>query len=208
MVIRRKIKVIDRNIQVGVPLKVLLCLACYILLFFVLTLFAPLSTMITGGAGSQEVFEARQEIDYVVNTIVLPLVFAFVCMALHVMLLLHRLAGPIFRFNRVLDSMRERDLSAYAGVRTGDYLKETSERFEIVLARYSEDLGLLRTEAEAALEDMKSSRSTEAMERCEAMLEIIDRYTLRKISTCDPVPETAGRADEVEADRPGTPAAR
>lgn len=190
---RRKNMLVNKKIQLGLTLEILLALACYLLLFFVLTLFSPLSTLLSGGMTGVEVAAAKEEISYVVKVVLLPLAFAFVCIAIHGSLILHKLAGPLYRFNVVLDAMRGRDLTPMTRIRQGDYLQETSERFGLVLMKMSDDLRRARKDAQELLDQLlaQDPPDDEAVERCKAVLETIDGYKVLPA----PEGETGGEAE-------------
>jgi hypothetical protein len=140
----RKRSIIDPRFQLGLALRVVSVFCCYLVLFGLIALFSPLRTLLSDSASDAAVVAAGDHLSFLVDGFLLPLVLALVCMALHAILLLHRVAGPAYRFGKALEAMRDRDISTDVRLRKGDYLTEIADRMNGATAVLREDFAQIR----------------------------------------------------------------
>jgi methyl-accepting chemotaxis protein len=187
---RRRHKIIvDRTLQFGLSLKILAALAVYLLLFCVLVVFGPyVSTLLFGGTEADLISATRRIIGFTENLLI-PLFLVFVCLALHSLIITHRIAGPAFRMEQTLRSMEQGDLSLDVNLRDKDYLENIADAYNRMVRPLRQDLLQLRDEADRILEAdgdedqvRRSARSIQAL---------LSRY---RISKDDPEPHSESEA--------------
>ena len=148
---RRREWLIDNEVQVGLGIRLALCLAGYLALFLSISLFDPISTVLWPGPDEAVRAAAAQRIRDFLSSTGGPLLIATACMILHSVLLLHRVAGPVLRLRRGFESIRDRDLTKPIHLRKGDLLNTAADRHNEAVATVRADVESLRREAEAAL---------------------------------------------------------
>jgi methyl-accepting chemotaxis protein len=149
---RRRLWLIDREIQVGMGVRMALCLAGYMALFMAFSLIDPVSTLLSSDPTAAEREEALAAIREFLSSSLAPLLIATACMILHSVLMLHRLAGPVLRFRRGFQSFRGRDLTNPIRLRTGDMLGTLAAVHNEALETLRTDFLRLRKSSEAALD--------------------------------------------------------
>ena len=119
---RRRLTLVDRKFQLGMSLKIVLCLACYLVLFSLMAVFSPFLVLLVGGGSEDALTAASEEVSFFAQQLFLPTVLTFTCLALHCILISHRIAGPVYRIRKTFESMAGGDLSRDIRLRDGDYL--------------------------------------------------------------------------------------
>lgn len=130
---RRTRILVDKRFQLGISLKIVVCLACYLVLFCLMAFLSPLLALLTGSATGAALDAALHQVGLFVQHLILPLVLTFTCLALHCILLSHRVAGPAYRFCRTFDAMRDGDLSVDVHLRKGDYLTDVADSYNSMI---------------------------------------------------------------------------
>lgn len=115
-----------------------------------------------------------------------------VLMTVHWTIITHRIVGPLYRFRRVFDAVREGDLAVPATIRKHDYLRDESEHLQAMVAALRERIidirdshgkseHFLRVLGERVA-DGSAEEVHESLERLEACLETlrasVDRFNL------------------------------
>ena len=144
---RRRKWLIDSDIQVRLAAKFATYLLIYFCFFCLIALLEPAAILISGSASKAGSTAAQAEIRAFCETVIMPLGFAVACMTLHGVLILHRLAGPVFCLRRNLGLLADRDLTQGIHLRDGDYL-------QAVAARYNDTVQTFRMDIEGAREDI------------------------------------------------------
>lgn len=93
-----------------------------IIFFFLAAVFAPLIVTLYTDPSAEVAAQAGTEFLSLHEGIWPAIPLALVLIAIHSILISHRIAGPLFRFRKVFASVRGGDLSVRAGVRKNDYL--------------------------------------------------------------------------------------
>lgn len=108
--------------------------------------------------------------------------------ALTSMILTHRIAGPLFRFERTFDAMSERDFDWTVILRTKDEAKEIAAKLNTVNTVLSADLQEVLTRSEQLdqlLETMQEGCATDsellrqAQEKNQGILDLVKGYRFR-----------------------------
>jgi len=144
--IRRRSWLIDKEIQVGLGVRLALCMAGYMALFLAVSLVDPIVTLVSSESTVMARNAAGFEIQRFLITMLGPLLFATACMILHTVLILHRLAGPVLRIRRGFEGLEERDLTGAIHLRKGDLLGSVAEKHNDALDALKADVAALRTE--------------------------------------------------------------
>jgi len=108
---------------------------CTILLIFAATLFLPLILQLRKGSASIiEQGELAGQFLALHARVWPAMLIVFVLLALHSILVSHRIAGPLYRFRKVFGVVARGDLSVRANLRKGDYLGKESESLNEMIA--------------------------------------------------------------------------
>lgn len=120
--LRRRKFVINPELQLGILLTSLSYVG-FLTLVVSVALFAPLMLQLRQpDYDSTETSDAALRILYLHETYWLPVLLTLVAIALHSVSTSHRIAGPIYRFRRVLEAMKAGILPKPVKLRKGDYL--------------------------------------------------------------------------------------
>jgi methyl-accepting chemotaxis protein len=76
-------------------------------------------------------------------------VLSAVVITVFVVLRTHKIAGPLYRFQTILDAVAARDLGAHASIRQGDQLESLAESLRGLVATVGGDLAKLQTATDA-----------------------------------------------------------
>lgn len=129
-----------------------------LLVGFVALVLGPLAWQVSSGQASQADVESAAALLALHEHVWLPVVALFLGLALVVVQLTHRVAGPLYRFRVVFGELAKGNLSVSARIRKGDYLQlesqalqgaidglaERMKRAQEVVAVLDEDLAGLR----------------------------------------------------------------
>jgi hypothetical protein len=154
---RRRNFLVNKNLQFS-----LLCITVgYVIFFFLVmsaSLFVPLMVNLTTDSGniSKKTIESANNLIFLHNNFWLPSVLCLISIAIHSIRTSHRIAGPIYRLNTVVDSIKQGILPApLRGLRKGDYLTaEFSQASDMV-----ESLRLKLGDIQASHEDLDKTIS-------------------------------------------------
>jgi len=192
LIFRRRNWLIDSEIQVGLGVRLALCLTAYTALFLVVSLADPISTLFSSKASPMATQAARWELHRFITSTIGPLFLATACMVLHSVLILHRLAGPVLRVRRGLGDIGKRDLTGKIKLRKRDLLKSVVMKHNDALDSLKEDVSALSGEV-GSLEQLLSDDTEmdeELRQKLRAHLEraagVLGRYRLDR-SAAEPV---------------------
>ncbi len=200
--------IVDKKLQLGMALQIMGYVYFYLVLFSLLANSRALWTVIAGTGDEAAWAAAVQRLHIFVQVFVLPLAFTFICMCLHGLIFTHRLAGPIYRFKKILRRVREGDLAQEVSIRENDYFHDLCDEMNAVIGGLREEMLRFRElsreladegESLAAGGDLppeareKLIRITNASTR---LRQLMDCYRLEREETparpaCAPVPEPA-----------------
>ena len=126
-----------------------------ILFIFAVALFAPLMLQLQGaseGPEWQQQLVAEQFL-YLSETIWLPLIFTFVALGGHSIIVSHRIAGPLYQLRRLLRGVGEGNFVTRAVLRDKDYLRKE----EKVVNDMIEQLGALIEDVDDRAYEMRKT---------------------------------------------------
>jgi methyl-accepting chemotaxis protein len=132
---RRRTFLVNKNLQFR-----LLCITLGYVIFFLLimslALFVPLMANLKaeGGKISKEALESAKNLIFLHNNFWLPSLLCLVFISIHSVRTSHRIAGPMYRLNMLIESIKQGILPApMCRLRKGDYLtKEFSNVNEML----------------------------------------------------------------------------
>ena len=196
---RRRV-IVDRKLQVGLALKILGCLAGYMLLFGLLAVLGPFLMILLGrGAGEADVLAATERWADLGKCVAIPLILTFTCLSLHCILLSHRIAGPIHRMKQILGMILGGDMTASFHLRKDDYLKDLAAALDATVGRLRTDMLALETQARSISEDLAESQVDDAAAKAGQMLELLEAYRLEAEPQVDDL-DAADSADSAQFD--------
>lgn len=126
---RRRIRMVDRRYQLGMAWRMLLAF----LLFFaigIFLVFAPSMFGLLVGADLEELEPAGREFLILHRRIWPAVLFVLAGVFVYTALFSHRIAGPIYRINAVLQTMLQGEYPENVTLRKGDHFQETADLLE------------------------------------------------------------------------------
>ncbi len=99
-------------------------------------------------------------------------------LAFHSVIVSHRIAGPLYRFQRIWTAMAEGDLSGRAKLRKNDYLQHEAEAMNESIAALATRIGGVAAQAaaaRAAFDDVRRARERGSAEALDHALEALGR---------------------------------
>jgi methyl-accepting chemotaxis protein len=119
---RRRHFIINKDLQFS-----LLTISIFYLLIFLVVvgsiLFIPVMIELDQvDYASDQAVQAASKIMYLHSKFWPAVIFALILIALHSIRTSHKIAGPLYRFDRLFESMKEGNLSSKITLRKGDYL--------------------------------------------------------------------------------------
>ena len=119
---RRRHFIINKDLQFS-----LLTISIFYLLLFLVVigsiLFIPVMIELDRvDYASDQAVQAASKIMYLHSKFWPAVIFALIVIALHSIRTSHKIAGPLYRFDRLFESMKEGNLSQKISLRKGDYL--------------------------------------------------------------------------------------
>lgn len=187
---RRRKWLIDTDIQVRLGVKLAFYVGVYLALFCLVALFEPILVLLKGGIDS---VTAHEEIVTILSAILLPLLLAVACMFVHGILILHRVAGPVYRIRRGLEALADGRLDEVMRLRQNDYLKDVAILYNDAVEKLRMDVEDARSETKAILE---SASEDQVREHAQRLSEILGSYRVGTEDETDAANEGAQDATE------------
>ncbi len=136
---RRRQKLVDPKLQLGLGLHLVSWLYFYIVLFALGSNAAAMSDLVFAKIGDPAYAEAVSQLRAFGSFVVVPLTLTFVAMAVHGVFLTHRLAGPVYRVKAVLAQIAQRRFPERVTFREGDYMLDVAEAMTVTVQALRED---------------------------------------------------------------------
>ena len=174
---RRKKILINRSLQLRMAFNVVFFIVIY-LVAFILMILIPQMLGFWTGVTIQTVFDLLVFHSYFLWV---PLLIIVVLLVVHMIYFSHRIAGPLFRLQKHLETMKGGDLSTELILRKKDFLKDD---LEVTINQFAQKL---RSDL-SRLENIKASQ--------EVLRELAD--DLQKEGKTDKAVFLSGLAQEVE----------
>jgi methyl-accepting chemotaxis protein len=135
-----------------------------IVAFIAVALFVPLIIrMDINTASLSEKEQAATQFLFIGTWLWPTLVVAFVLLAIHSVLVSHRIAGPLYRFRAILKSVTEGDLSVRVTLRKNDYMEEEADVINAMIATLGAKMRAIQERYEdmqTALTELKTATDT------------------------------------------------
>ena len=104
---KRRELLVDKELQLGLTVRLLCWLMVYALIVIVVTYAPVLVDAFSGNASSAAYDAAWKELTELTTFSAKPVVILFFA-GLHLLVFMHRVAGPVYRFRQTLRSMAQR----------------------------------------------------------------------------------------------------
>jgi hypothetical protein len=125
---RRRQILVDRQVQLGLSVHFVGWLYFYVVAFAVLANAESIWALFTQPDAEAAHIDAVQHLQWFTRLTVLPLTLTFACVAVHGVLITHRVAGPIYRIKSVIRDLVQRRLpSEPVTLRKGDCFRDVAE---------------------------------------------------------------------------------
>lgn len=156
--LRRKKYVVDKKLQY----RLLAFNAVYFMVIVIamaIALFTPLMHQLSSpDLSPREQGEAAGKVLYIHATFWPAVLFLLLVLAVHSVLISNKIAGPLHRFQRMFQRIREGDLSATMKIRRGDYLIDEQTRIADMIDSLREKVEKIRIEQKEMEEGLKEIR--------------------------------------------------
>jgi methyl-accepting chemotaxis protein len=146
-----------------------------IVVVFAAALFAPL--MMDLRAGSQDWSQKLESANLFLSlhsTLWPAVLILFLLLGAHAALVSHRIAGPLYRFRKVFDSVGKGDLSIRAVIRKRDYLTQDEASLNQMIDSLNESMGNVKehsSELSGIFEELKDSSKNGSSQPREEIME-------------------------------------
>jgi hypothetical protein len=125
---RRRQILIDRQLQLGLSVHFVAWLYFYVVAFAVLANAESIWALFTQPDSEGAHLEAVEHLQWFTKLTILPLTLTFACVAVHGVMITHRIAGPIYRIKAVIRDLAQRRLpSGPVTLRKGDCFRDVAE---------------------------------------------------------------------------------
>ncbi len=143
---KRRTYLIDREFQVKFILKFCALTAAAGLLFMSILYFSVMQSTAVSIVNSRVV--VRSTADLILPILIQTVIVVTIVMSLFTILVVlfvsHKIAGPLYRFKRVMQELENGDFSSDFQIRTPDQLQELAKAFNSMIKRVREELGQLK----------------------------------------------------------------
>ena len=156
--LRRKKYVVDKKLQYR--LLVFNGLYLLVMIFAMATaLFMPLmSELSSPDLSPKQQGEAAGKVLYIHGTFWPAVLFLFVILGAHSVLVSNKIAGPLHRFQKMFQRIRDGDLTSTMRIRKGDYLLDEQTRIAEMIEALGERITRIRAEEKALEEGLQEIR--------------------------------------------------
>ena len=172
---KRKKLYIKKEFQTDFSVKFLILIALESVLAIAMFIYLSRGTVITGYSGSELVIASTGE--YFLPTVVLAnlaligltAVAGFIIMVAYS----HKIAGPLYRFEKSIDEMASGDLTSRFNLRANDQLEELAGRINSLSEKLDGAVSGIKSEArelEAAIEEARESLRSGSLSALEEKL--------------------------------------
>ncbi len=112
----------------------------------------------------------------VVILAVFSVTLSVVLSTIFVVMLSHKIAGPMYRFRAVLEAMAERKLESFRSIRPDDQLGEVAASLDKVVKVLREDLQMVRNEVRNARLELETGQVNALSTRLDALDQTLGRW--------------------------------
>jgi signal transduction histidine kinase len=152
--------IVDKDLQVRIMAYSIIYMICVTLVILGIVLFPLITDMIYSQELARQ-YAASQNFLFITKRIVPALLAVFVLFTFYLLIITHRICGPLVNFAKVLARIAEGDLSQKARIRKHDYLKEECDHINDmttgiskIIERLNEDHRKLRADLENMVIDI------------------------------------------------------
>ena len=159
-ILRRRNFLVNKGLQFSL-LRITVGYVAFFLLVLSASLFVPLMASLSaeGAHISKKTLESANNLIFLHNNFWLPSLLCLITISIHSIRTSHRIAGPVYRLNKVIDSIKQGILPApLHRLRKGDYLTEEFSNISGMLDNLRLKLGDIQT-AHEDLDKTISQRS-------------------------------------------------
>jgi len=142
--IRRRQKLVDARFQFQLGTHLVGWLYLYVVVVAVAVNLPALKALLFADGDDARFVEAMHAVRSFSSFVLVPLVLTFLVMAVHAILLTHRIAGPIFRVKAALGEIAQRRFPESVTFRDRDFLKDVAEELTATSQALREDQERMR----------------------------------------------------------------
>jgi hypothetical protein len=137
---RRRQILIDRQLQLGLSMHFIGWLYFYVVAFSVLANAESIWALFTQPDSEGAYLDAIDHLQWFTKLTVLPLTLTFACVAVHGVLITHRIAGPIYRIKAVIRDLAQRKLPMRpVELRKGDAFRDVADELTKLVEAMRDD---------------------------------------------------------------------
>ena len=173
---RRKKILVNREFQLGLAFNVVIFILLYVVAFGILAFLVQMLGLKGGISLTEQIQAARNFITYH-NYLWIPFLITVALVIVHIVYFTHRIAGPIFRFQKQLEAMKRGDFSTDVTLRKKDFLRDLEGSMNEFSQQLREDLSRLENirSCHALIKELSEDLKKEGKEReSEALASLSD----------------------------------
>jgi hypothetical protein len=177
----RKIKLINRDFQIGLMVKLILANAGILLIFggiLYLFLRGEIASNLQSAHAAYRTLGAML-LPIVITLSLLILAILSVTIVFVILYASHRIAGPMYRFHQALTELGRGNLKTLTRIREDDQLTALSDALETARVRWAGDVASLKSLAAELAQALKSGApSDQSQAKLDELQSVLDRYGL------------------------------
>jgi methyl-accepting chemotaxis protein len=176
---RRHTILINKTFQFRIILKFIL-LNILIMILFGIFLYIFLNSEIESNLQSAHVtYKNIKDMLFpiIITLSILNILISSIIISIFVLYAMHKIAGPIYRFNEALKELTNKNLDVTTSVRDDDQLYECSNTLRNVFRVLSEDISGIKTKVKYIKNlSKKGSQNSELTEKIDEIENIVNKY--------------------------------
>ncbi|PKL38031.1 MAG: hypothetical protein CVV44_12750 [Spirochaetae bacterium HGW-Spirochaetae-1] len=172
---KRKIILINKNFQIKLIFK-FIAVNILILLIFGIFMYLFTDSEIDKNLFTAHVTYKNMKqmiLPIIVTLSTINIVVSSIIIYIFVLYASHRIAGPMYRFNAILDAISAKNLTGPTRLREGDQFIELSDSMHRLVTGLADDIKSIRSELDRAGEDAESLKKS-----MEKINEVVGKYSI------------------------------
>jgi len=137
---RRRRFIVNRDLQVSLLRNSFLYVLLFVAVIGVAFLVPLMAELTETGSTSERTVQVGNQIRHLYAYFWPAVILAMILIFLHSVRTSHRVAGPLYLFKKVLEGLREGEISPPISIRKGDYLQQEAELINQVLESLRQNL--------------------------------------------------------------------
>lgn len=177
--IERRIVVIDKKFQYNLIIKFLI-VNCLVMLAFSGAMYLFLQSEVQSNLYSAHVtYTNMQDMLFPIILILsfMSLFISSILISVYVLYASHKIAGPLYRFNKTLEEIYKGNLKPFLATRDKDQLKDIAKTLELMTTNIAKDLRAIKKVKESLYHLNQTVKSEELQKEIDVLKEVLEYYS-------------------------------